>query len=56
MAKILLVEDDTSIREMLSMRLMLHDHEVHEAENGKVGVEKHLLKNSILCSLTCTCR
>ncbi|MBL7058654.1 response regulator [Patescibacteria group bacterium] len=42
MAIILLVEDQADIREMLTLRLMIEGHEIHEAENGKVGVEMAL--------------
>jgi len=42
MAKLLLVEDDNSIRKMVSLRLRMKGHEVDEAENGKLGMEAAL--------------
>jgi len=42
MATILLVEDQEDIRETMRLWLEMNDHEVHEAENGKVGVEMAL--------------
>lgn len=42
MARILLVEDQPDIREMMRLRLELQDHQVEEAENGQEGVHKAL--------------
>ena len=42
MEKILLVEDNSDLREMLVMRLECEGYEIDEAENGAVGVEKAL--------------
>ncbi|MCG6553694.1 MAG: response regulator [Candidatus Magnetominusculus sp. LBB02] len=42
MAKILIVDDDVDITKMLVRRLKKAGHEVHTAENGKVGVETAL--------------
>lgn len=40
MAKILLVEDDVNVSELVTLRLEIAGHEVVTAENGKIGVEK----------------
>ena len=42
MAVILLVEDQENIREFVSMMLEIDGHEIHEAENGQIGVEMAL--------------
>jgi len=42
MAKLLLVEDDPSIRMMMGLRLRMKGFEVDEAENGKLGMEAAL--------------
>ncbi len=42
MANILLVEDDSMIRRMLSLRLGMQDHVIETAENGRIGMEKAL--------------
>jgi len=38
MKKILIVEDQTDIRELIRMTLELEDFEIHEAENGDRGL------------------
>ncbi len=40
MANILLVEDDSLIRELVSLRLLIRGHIVEKAENGKIGYDK----------------
>lgn len=45
MANILLVEDDSMIRRMLTMRLKMKGHEIGEAENGKLGMETAMAGN-----------
>jgi CheY-like chemotaxis protein len=40
MAKILLVEDDERTREAMSDLLLASGHDVIEAENGEIGLEK----------------
>jgi len=40
MAKILLVEDDVNVSELVALRLEIAGHEVVTAVNGKIGVEK----------------
>lgn len=42
MIKILIVEDDNSIRSMLKLRLELRGHKIEEAINGQIGLEKAL--------------
>lgn len=42
MAKILVVEDESMISRMLSLRLRMKGHQVDLAENGKVGMEMAL--------------
>ena len=37
--RILIVEDDADGREALRMQLLMAGHEVHEAEDGKTGIE-----------------
>lgn len=37
--KILIVEDDTSLREMYATRLSLNDYEVLQAEDGEKGLD-----------------
>jgi len=39
MAKILIVDDNAAIRDVIKMHLIMADHEVIEAENGRHGVE-----------------
>lgn len=39
MARVLIVEDQPDIRNMLRLRLELYDHQVEEAENGRQGVD-----------------
>lgn len=45
MATILLVEDDTMISRMLSLRLSMQGHTVETAANGRIGMEKTLAGN-----------
>lgn len=40
MSKILVVDDDKDIRELLVILLQAEGHEVYEAENGEVAIEK----------------
>lgn len=42
MKRILLVEDDESIANMIVRRLKKAGHDIHTAENGKIGVEMAL--------------
>ena len=42
MKKILIIEDNTEVRENLAELLELSDYAVETAENGKVGVGKAL--------------
>lgn len=42
MAKILLVEDDKDIQELVCLRLEIAGHDVVVADNGKIGYEKAL--------------
>ncbi len=53
MKKILLIEDNTEIRENIAEILELADYEVVTAENGRLGVEKaHFEKpNLIICDI-----
>lgn len=53
MAKILVIEDNTDVRENLCEILNLSGHETIEAENGKVGVEKasNVLPDLIICDV-----
>ncbi len=39
--KILIVDDDEKIKRMLNRRLKKAGYEIHFAENGQAGVEKH---------------
>lgn len=39
MKKILIVEDQSDIRELVRMTLEMEDFEVHEAENGDIGLQ-----------------
>lgn len=39
MARVLVIDDDDQIREMLRKSLELHGHEVLDAPNGKEGIE-----------------
>lgn len=45
MGKILLVDDDESIRELVILRLEIAGHDMDFAENGKIGLEKALASN-----------
>ena len=45
MARILLIEDDTQIRELLRETLMHEGHEVIECENGAEGVRHYQQSN-----------
>lgn len=38
--KILLVEDEPSLRQVMRDKLEMENFEVHEAENGQIGLEK----------------
>src|SRR5687768_510850 len=53
MKKILLIDDNESIRENAAQVLRLAQYEVSEAENGKVGVEKAKLEipDLIICDI-----
>lgn len=53
MSKVLIIEDNTEVRENLAEILELADYEVVTAENGKVGVEKALNEQPdlILCDV-----
>lgn len=53
MKKILIIEDNTDVRENLSEILMLSGYETQSAENGKIGVEKALAERPdlILCDV-----
>ena len=42
MARILIVEDNIDIRDMMKDHLEMEDHEIYEAENGKEGVDMAL--------------
>jgi two-component system phosphate regulon response regulator PhoB len=42
MAKILIIEDDAELQQLLSHALFRHNYEVHHAFNGKEGYEKVL--------------
>ena len=54
MKKILIVEDDTLIRESLSEILTMSGYETHIAENGKVGLAEALTfrPNLIICDVS----
>ncbi|PCJ23359.1 MAG: two-component system response regulator [SAR86 cluster bacterium] len=43
MAKILFIDDDQAIRDLVTLRLQIAGHDVTLAENGKIGVEAALL-------------
>ena len=43
--KILVVDDDPSIRQMLSLGLIQEGYEVQTAENGEIALEKFALSN-----------
>ena len=45
MAKILLAEDDAPIAKMLTLRLMMRDHQIEHVVNGQLAVEKALTGN-----------
>ena len=53
MKTILLIEDDTALRENTAELLELSDYTVHTAPNGKIGIEmaKKLLPNIIICDI-----
>lgn len=53
MAKILVIEDNTDVRENLCEILNLSGHETIEAENGKIGVEKAsgIIPDLIICDV-----
>ncbi len=53
MNKILIIEDETSLRENLHEILSLHDYEVIEAENGYVGIHKIFNErpNLVICDI-----
>jgi len=53
MKKILLVEDDTSLRENIAELLELSGFTVYSASNGKIAVEmaKHKLPDLVLCDI-----
>ncbi|MFK8038818.1 MAG: response regulator [Crocinitomicaceae bacterium] len=53
MNKIVLIEDNTDVRENIQEILELADYEVFTAENGKLGVElvKNEMPNLILCDI-----
>ena len=55
MKKILIIEDNTDVRENLQEILGLSGYEAVVAENGKVGVEKaqSFLPDLILCDKAC---
>jgi two-component system cell cycle response regulator DivK len=49
MAKILLVEDDRDIRDLIRMVLEMEGHELHEAANGEDGVaQARLLRPDVI--------
>ncbi len=45
MARILLVDDNEDIRDMINDRLSIYDHEIEERENGKLGIEEAMKGN-----------
>ena len=51
--KILIIEDDTILRENTAELLMLANYEVYTAENGKTGIEKAkvLMPDLIICDI-----
>ena len=53
MKKILVIEDNTEVRENIEEILELSDYQVISAENGKIGVEKALKETPdlILCDV-----
>jgi len=53
MKKILVIEDNTEVRENLCEILDLADYETHQAENGKVGLQKakELIPDLIICDV-----
>ena len=53
MKKILLIDDDSSLRESIAEMLVLSDYSVSTAENGKIGIEKILKEQPdlILCDV-----
>jgi two-component system cell cycle response regulator DivK len=54
MAKILVVEDDRDIRDLIRMVLEMGGHELHEAETGEEGLEqaRQLRPDAILMDLS----
>ncbi len=54
MAKILVVEDDRDIRDLIRTVLEMNGHELHEAETGEEGLAqaKRLLPDAILMDLS----
>lgn len=53
MSKILVIDDEEPLREMIRMALEVHDHEVHEAATGSAGTvrARELLPDLILCDV-----
>jgi two-component system chemotaxis response regulator CheY len=51
--KILIIDDEVSLRETLSELLTYGGYEVFEAENGKLGIEKvaQIQPNLIMCDI-----
>jgi len=51
--KILIIEDETRIRESIVEILEIHDYEVVEAENGEVGIQKAIAEKPdlIFCDM-----
>jgi DNA-binding response OmpR family regulator len=45
MARILLIDDDESLRSMLRLLLTQHGHEVSEARHGKEGIALYVREN-----------
>jgi CheY-like chemotaxis protein len=40
MKRVLIVEDQSEIRELIRMTLEMEDYDIHEAEDGRVGLQK----------------
>lgn len=53
MAKILVVDDEISLQEMVKDVLSLADYEIVAADNGKIGLEKMYTENPDLVILDC---
>jgi len=51
MSTILIIDDDSAIRQMLLRVLQINGHNAYEAENGEVGVQlaNQLIPDVILC-------